>query len=565
MMRLTVGITGHRDIARAERARLREEVRNFFSSLRTRFPKLPLELLTPLAEGADMLATEVAMEMGIPITVILPMSRSDYITDFESQEAQKAFKKYLALAEHVISLPARPGADLSDSSARSWQYAQLGVFISNHCQILLALWDGKDNDSLGGTAQVVRYHLTAVMPGFEDELPPASLLADNENDLCYHIVTSRDRPGGEPAQGLEPGKDRWMTSHFNLSEDEAFPFEYGQMLDRLSEFDQDCRQFAENIDGESGSLLENPPGSPVPAGAVLVDSLFSAADWLAVRFQKRVNRSLSVMYGLAVVMGLVFIVYSESSGPTWLLAAFLALFFSGVALHLVGNNRQWHRKYLDYRALAEALRVQFYWNVSGVVDAYSAGFAYDTFLHKQDVELGWIRHVMRTASAQRERGHEPAAAWLPWAIEQWIGDAQTGAGQLGYYTRKASYNEILHRRTTRVGAACLWSGIALAFLMLILGSRLSADQTVLVMIFMGMLPLIAGVREAMSTKKAEKELIKQYRFMEKVFGNARQLLTQSSDAVFKRKVLKALGEAALEEGAEWILMKRERPIEHGGL
>ena len=55
-------------------------------------------------------------------------------------------------------------------------------------------------------------------------------------------------------------------------------------------------------------------------------------------------------------------------------------------------------------ALAEALRVQFYWNVSGVVDPHSPAFAYDTFLHRQDVELGWIRHVMRTASALRDRG-----------------------------------------------------------------------------------------------------------------------------------------------------------------
>jgi hypothetical protein len=439
------------------------------------------------------------------------------------------------------------------------------VFISNHCQILLALWDGKDNDSLGGTAQVVRYHLTAVMPGFEDEAPPASLLGDNENDLCYHIVTSRDRPDGDPAAGLEAGKDRWITSHFSLSEDEVFPLEYGYMLDRLSEFDQDRERFSHSIRSEGWSLLHDPPDAPVPPGADLVDRLFAAADWLAGRYQKHVNRSLSAMYTLAVVMGLVFIVYSETSRHNWLLAAFLGLFLSGVALHLTGNSRQWHRKYLDYRALAEALRVQFYWNVSGVVDANSPGFAYDTFLHKQDVELGWIRHVMRTASAQRERGVEPAAAWLPWSILHWIGDKPSGAGQLGYYSRKSVHNEILHRRTRWLGAVCLWTGIALALMMLLVGNWLNEDQQNLVMILMGTLPLIAGVREAMSTKKAEKELIKQYRFMEKVFGNARQLLSESDDPCFQRRVLRALGEAALGEGAEWILMKRERPIEHGGL
>jgi hypothetical protein len=564
-MRLTVGVTGHRDIAPGEQERLRSEVRAFFEALQIRFPKLPLELLSALAEGADTLAAEVAVEMGIPFTAVLPMPKDQYQTDYGSESAIHHFERLLAQAERVVNLPVRPGADLTDQDARSWQYAQLGVFVSNHCQVLLALWDGKDSDSLGGTAQVLRYHLTAVMPGFEDEMPAASLLADNENDLAFHIVTGRDRPDGAPAAGLEVGSDRWMTSHFNQPEGDNIPAEYGHMLDRLSEFDQDSKRYSEAIGKEAYGLLENVPGAPVPPGADQVERLFMASDWLAGHFQKRVNRSLSVMYTLAVVMGFFFIVYSERSGPSWLLGAFLALFFGGVGLHLLGGNRQWHRKYLDYRALAEALRVQFYWNVSGVVDPRSPGFAYDTFLHKQDVELGWIRHVMRSASILRERGTEPSTDWLAWTIDNWIGDEGSGTGQLGYYTLKSKRNEITYRRTRRLGAACLWTGILLVFFMLALGGGLNDDQRVIVMILMGILPLIAGVREAMSNRKAEKELIKQYRFMQKVFANARRLVTENPQPRFQRKVLKALGEAALGEGAEWILIHRERPMEHGGL
>ncbi len=564
-MRLTVGVTGHRDIAPGEQARLRKEVSDFFESLRKRFPNLPLELLTALAEGADTLVAEVAIEMDVPFTAVLPMPKEQYRTDYTSQAASDSFEALLAKAERVITLPARQGADLQDQEARSWQYAQLGVFLSNHCQILLALWDGKDNDALGGTASVVRYHLTAVMPGFEDELSAASLLADNENDLAFHIVTGRDRPGGAPAEGLEVGQDRWMTSHFNRSEGDDIPEDYGSMLDRLSEFDQDARRYSNSINKEAYPLLGDVPASPTPPGAALVEHLFMASDWLAIHFQKRVNSSLNAMYSLAVIMGFVFIVYSERGSHNWLLATFLALFAGGVVLHLVGDRRQWHRKYLDYRALAEALRVQFYWNVSGVVDPNSAEFAYDTFLHKQDVELGWIRHVMRTASTHRERGVEPSGEWLSWAIDQWIGSEESKTGQLGYYSVKTRRNQVTYQRTRRLGAACLWTGIALAVALLLVGDRLTDDQRDVVMILMGLLPLIAGVREAMSNKKAEKELIKQYRFMQKIFANARQLIEERRDPGFQRRVLKALGEAALGEGAEWILMHRERPIEHGGL
>ena len=82
---------------------------------------------------------------------------------------------------------------------------------------------------------------------------------------------------------------------------------------------------------------------------------------------------------------------------------------------------------------------------------------------------------------------------------------------------------------------------------------------------MGIFPLIAGIRDAYSYKKAEKELIKQYRFMSGVLANARRLLDSSDDPEFRRRVLRALGTAALEEDAEWILMHRERPLEHTGI
>jgi hypothetical protein len=53
--------------------------------------------------------------------------------------------------------------------------------------------------------------------------------------------------------------------------------------------------------------------------------------------------------------------------------------------------------------------------------------------------------------------------------------------------------------------------------------------------------------------------------MSGVFRKARKLLDGSRDVGFRRRVLKALGQAALEESGEWLLMHRERPLEHGKL
>ena len=115
------------------------------------------------------------------------------------------------------------------------------------------------------------------------------------------------------------------------------------------------------------------------------------------------------------------------------------------------------------------------------------------------------------------------------------------------------------------GNAAMVSGIGVT-LLLAFGSRLLEDRTFnILMVLMGMLPLIAAVREAYAHKKADRELIKQYRFMHRIFRNAKLRLDRADSETARREILRALGEAALDEHAEWILVHRERPLEHGKL
>ena len=568
-MYLSIGVTGHRDLLDEEKPALESRVRAFFAELVQRFPGLELQLLSPLAAGGDQLAAKVALEEGIALVAVLPMAQAEYEKDFTTAAELTEFRSFLAAAQRVIHLPAAAGADEQSitrhAATRDRQYAQLGLFVSNHCQILMALWDGKPTDTVGGTAQVVRYHLTSVMEGFEEQQSSASLLADSENDLVYHIICTRQSGDGEPEAGMEAGACYWLTSQSERSSGDEMPAEYAVMFARFQEFEADRLRLMADQTGHSGLLARVPSGLELPQGARFTEHLFAVADHLAIHFQKRVNRGLFGIYGLAVLMGLVFIIYTEYTVPQYVLWIFLALFLCGVALHITGDRHQWHRKYLDYRALAEALRVQFYWNLSGVVESRSVAFAYENFLQKQDVELGWIRHVMRAASLQRARDAEPDPAWVPWVIDQWIGKEGTDMGQLAYYSHKESQNSVNLRRTEFLGAVCLWTGIGVAVILASAGHFLTGQQQQFLLVLMGLLPLTAGVRDAISHKRAEKELIKQYRFMVRIFANARRLLNGSRSIEFQRRVLKALGEAALEEGAEWILMHRARPLEHQGL
>jgi len=566
---LCVAVTAHRDLVAEEIPGIESRVAAFFQSLAQDFPGLPIQLITPLAEGGDQLAARVAISQGIPFVAVLPMEQHEYERDFTSEAARSEFRTLLAAAIRVIVLPGAPAnaisAELTRQQKRERQYAQLGIFISNHCQILLALWDGKAGSNLGGTGQVVHYHLTAVMTGFQADPPHASLLAENENDLVHHIVCSRDRPDGEPEKGNAALDVSWFSSRRDCARTTTIPGAYHKLLDRLQQFGMDWQQKAAIISARSCSLLDGTDDLEIPAGARLTDRFFQAADGLAVHYQGRVYSSLRATHALAILMGLVFLLYSEYDGSRYLVLGFLALFFSGVALHIIGESREWHRKYLDYRALAEGLRVQLYWNLSGVVDSESAGFAYDNFLQKQDVDLGWIRHVMRQASMWRDRGSSPDTAWVSWVIDHWIGEPEHGEGQLAYYSRKQLHNTSRFRRTRVLGSLCLWTGIFIAILLFLMGGKSSEGQRHMLLVLMGVLPLVAGIWDAYSHKKAEKELIKQYGFMSGVFSKARKVLGESDDIAFQRRVLKALGQAALDEGAEWLLMHRERPLEHGHL
>ncbi len=565
-MHLTIGVTGHRDLLADEVPALKKIVRDFFLQLESDFPDLDLQLITPLAEGSDRLVADVALELGIELIVPLPMPQADYEKDFSSTAAVEAFRDSLKKARviHLRTVPDDSG-QLVTTGDRDLQYAQLGIFISNHSQILLALWDGKPSTAAGGTASVINYHLTAVMPGYAVAEESPNLLADNENDLVYHIVCSRDRMGGQPRAGLEPFQITWVTAHYGLEAGDQMPLEYQVMLHRLQDFDRDADKYQSAIEKEGADLLESAPDLELPVGTRMIADQHRVADWLAIHFQKRISGGLIAIHSLAVIIGLIFIVYSEFDGLDFLVNLFLLAFVVGFLLFKIGERRQWHRKHLDYRALAEGLRVQFYWSLAGVIDVQSAEFAYDNFLQKQDVDLGWIRHVMRNVSLSRSRDQVPPLAWVDWVIEQWVGDESNQSGQLSYYRNKEQEKAARFRRTTYLGRITLWAGILTAVLLAVAGMDMSDFNRHLLLVLMGVFPLIAGVRDAYSHKKAEKELIKQYRFMHGILSNARRLLDSSDDPGFRRRVLRALGNAALEEDAEWILMHRERPLEPSGL
>ena len=560
MTPLVIGVTSHRNIPAVEIEPIRQRVRELLAQLQREFPHTPMTVLSALAEGGDQLVAQQALDAGARLVAPLPLPREIYAQDFQDNATRADFAALCARA-HVIELPLQPGHGAAQvergSVERNRQYARVGVFIARHCHLLLAIWDGKESKRLGGTAQVVNYYLHGAMPGLIERRRGARRWLfgyGDERPVC-HLVCSRDTHGGAPPEPLQSGQILWRTAGSVSAPNAPMPARFREAFAQAGEFNLDAAKYRTRIDAASADPVER--GAP-PA----LTALFRAADWLALHFQRRVLLAMRIAYGVAALMGIAFAVYDNLADSNAFIYVFLLLFVSGAAISTLARRREWQRKYLDYRALAEGLRVLGYWRRAGISLTGDPEFAHDSLQQKQDIELDWVRDAMRSADLIRAPdAPEARATQLRDVIAEWIGGDETG--QLIYYTRKAALRERNYRITELIGRISLYAGVGISVVLAALAFRLSADAKNDLIVLMAVFSVSGAVREAYAFRKADKELIKQYRFMRRLFADARAALRSARDEVEQREILRALGEASLAEHAEWAMMHRQRPLEHG--
>jgi len=172
--RLRIGVTGHRvlldedELAQRVRDVLGSRLVELFDETSARLiasarhTPVALSVLTPLAEGADrLLAREVlAMPLGA-IEAVLPFPKKQYENDFETPESRREFEQLLSRATRSSVLNRRLGpvdateTDLAEAKRQA--YVDVGRYTVDHCDLLIALWDGQPARGEGGTAKVVEY------------------------------------------------------------------------------------------------------------------------------------------------------------------------------------------------------------------------------------------------------------------------------------------------------------------------------------------------------------------------------------------------------------------------
>ena len=472
---ISVGVTGHRAEVLGESnltvlgQRIRDALRLIAEASQALFEReracfaadRPLfRFVSPIADGADQVAAEAALELGWELQVITPFAREAYRSSLANHGARERFDSLLERAACVLELPGEKDRQLD-------AYVMTGRATVAHCDILMAIWDGLPPRGRGGTAEVVQLGLTrgtAVLHIPPDAKARARLLWSAFDPA---VLTVADDPGVERDLNRE-GVDALLAGLLlppPNAEEKAFlarfcderlralrtRIEYPLLLTaagvrRIKPGDIDNKRCIAAIRDEWQRYREGcGEAHNVAAPIELLQQAYSWADQLATHFAQTYRSGHIFNFllgGVAVCLGL-----SAFMAPHYkfdFAAAELLISIAIIANAYVGTQQEWHRRWLDYRQLAERLRPMRSLKLLGVAAPDPPGTATNPIPRRWiDWYAGGIWRGMGCPSGAID---PPRAAALAAAIAE-----HEIAPQVAYHRRNALQVERLDHRLGQVG------------------------------------------------------------------------------------------------------------------
>jgi hypothetical protein len=548
---LVVAVTGHRELGADDIPRYGAEIRLILGELKKKYPSTPLLLLSGLAEGADRIAVRVAREkeIAVPYVAILPMPEDLYRTEFTTEASDREFQDLLDNAARCITLPLAPGATRDavqlPGDARSHQYRLLGEYLVRYSQILIAVWDQDRARKEGGTTDVVDLKLRRDMR--HHRLARSRINAEGAGPV--YIIPARTAGAGHAASPAGPARRRQQDAPHGAKWEE-----YEACYRLLDQFNADVaragKNFAKAVSKSREDLFaEGEPEGLTPAMKWVV-AVYSRADALAIRYSERGLLTWKFAFVMLACAGLC-LALSHVPGLDDFLYGYYGCLAPPALLILLERKAELRGRHEDYRALAEALRVQFFWMVAGLPD-----LAADQYLRKQAGEMVWIRDaISECALHEGVLGLSPAepegrAARLRLAHD-WV------VSQKGYFERTGVRHERKKRGFHIFAGVAGMVGLALPLLGRFCELGSWAEVTAPVAMWWAALAVDYVERRGF-TQEA-----RQYAQMRVLFQDADQDLDEfEADREFGKceETLRELGCQSLTESADWLALHRERRL-----
>ena len=336
------------------------------------------------------------------------------------------------------------------------------------------------------------------------------------------------------------------------------------LFKQLAELDSALVKAEKNSLLPLNQLTEDESGNP---DQVRISEHFAYFDRLANYTQQQVKQAHYTVAALTVFISLLFLVFAKILPSLIILSAYVATFVGGFIWYKWRNPNKIKANYTLYRAIAEALRIEFFWQQRTLIgDNASQSVANSipaNFAAKQQV----VKKVLKQASlAGSSAGVKSVDLSKLKAV--WLSD------QLSYY--QAAHNKLTkqHKISEYLVKMSIFIPVALLCLLFIpicyqyLTTQEWAGVEVKnwLVFTSALLPLSAAAVEMMANNNSVKELLTQYQSSAKLTQQAVDLLNGCDDDAHANQVLLEIGHAFSLEHFIWAqtTQQKELAAAHGG-
>jgi len=600
LLPINIGMTGHRDLRDEDIKSLEDSIRSVINKIKNDYKNSPIRILSPLADGADRLVAKIGLELGVSLYAILPMAKNEYIKDFNSEESKREFLFYCMNADKIIELPLANGNTKTMiknyGKHRDLQYEQVGAYIVQHCQIFIALWNGINNNDIGGTASIVQFRLDGVPVNYTTK---DSYLDKVDTGPVYHIFTPRKRKTKDVTINrhrpeidcliernkyydiLYPSSLRLEAEYAGFDDTEIAKRAknyYYRTLKRLDDFNLDVLTLLPDKVKEieqSKSYVLNEKNIEKNISKIL--NYYAMADTLAIHFQSKTKKSIIKLIILAVSGFMFLSFFDELFNYIFILLLFPLSFLFAYLLYKSMVKRDYESKFYDYRALAEGLRVQLFWKL-----AFWEENVNEYYLRKFDGEIEWITIAILTISidinaeiTNIDEKRINKKLIFNKIYERWILD------QKKYFKKRSNDKTKSVEKEKKVTALFFTSamlcvigffilhGILLyknGFSMGFFNMKPISDWKVyhIILVVIDLMMVLGAANATYVKTMIFAEEAKQYQRMCDIFYRGEKMVKnfiEKGDWGSAKEIILELGKEALSENGDWLLTQRSRPIE----
>lgn len=492
--------------------------------------------ITPLAEGADRIVADEILNFK-PSKPLddpgLEVITQDNVSEI-SHSISPQLQDFLDKASTIVSLK-----DVLAEKAYQERidfYTLAGQLVADDCDVLIAMWDGKRGD----TAHILDYARNNIGRSIFLINPINGQLKIEQNgdqilkNLKYHNIYNTENKS---------------CSDIIKAQNKEYPYIH-EKVQALKLIDQQKRLIDTNIFPQ-----------------------FVKSDLLAINYQTWHLLSINMVYWAAgaavfiVAFQVIFLTFGS-----WIFYVEAGLMLS--ILLLIGLNRKldWHRKWVDYRYLAERLRAALIFSVGNLECMVSENLPH--LRAHDDWTSSAYQHVYQKQMSL-DCPELPLEDLKKFILEHWVQD------QIGFYHKRSLEHQKIDERYLKLIYFFFGATIVLALLhtlpfieevslsnvLLIIGTNVALLQNMhvsqlisfLVIIFPALAASVAGIRIQHEFSKTSTR----YAHMESYLKKVAYEIENVKDREKLEQIIQKANKMTLREHQSWKATISERDIEPG--